>query len=91
MEEKVRHLHSRHTVTTSLTLLYSVVFEEKKESPKYTIKYKCDPEKNKLFVFDGKHYHASSCPQHHDARLAITINIVKRQPIQNVKPFLRVA
>ena len=29
----------------------TVVFEEKKESPKYTIKYKCDPEKNKLFVF----------------------------------------
>ena len=40
--------------------------------------------KRTVFVFDGKHYHASSCPQHHDARLAITINIVKRQPVQNV-------
>ena len=69
----------------------TVVFEEKKESEKYTIKYQCHPEKNKLFVFDGKHYHASSCPQHHDARIAITINIVARQTKASVKPFLRIA
>ena len=69
----------------------TVVFEEKEQSENYTIKYKCHPEKNKLFVFDGKHYHASSCPARHDARLAITINIVKRHNPANVKPFLRIA
>ena len=69
----------------------TVVFNEKKKSENYTIKYKCHPEKNKLFVFDGKHYHASSCPQHHDARLAVTINIVQRRAKASVKPFLRVA
>ena len=69
----------------------TVVFNEKTKSEKYTIKYECHPEKNKLFVFDGKHYHASSCPKHHDARLAITINIIQRKMSANVKPFLRVA
>ena len=69
----------------------TVVFNEKEKSKLYTVKYQCHPEKNKLFVFDGKHYHASSCPQHHDARLAITINIVARKIQESVKPFLRVA
>ncbi len=69
----------------------TVVFNEKKKADLYTIKYQCHPEKNKLFVFDGKHYHASSCPQHHDARLAITINIIQRRQEASVKPFLRVA
>ena len=65
----------------------TVVFNETEESDEYTIKYQCHPEKNKLFVFDGKHYHASSCPKHHDARLALTINLCSRTP--NVEQFLR--
>ena len=75
----------------------TVVFEEKTESEKYNIKYQCHPEKNKLFVFDGKHYHASSCPKHHDVRLAITVNIIERKSRlrsakrKDVKPFLRIA
>ena len=69
----------------------TVVFNEKTKSDLYTVKYQCHPEKNKLFVFDGKHYHASSCPKHHDARLALTINIIQRKPNASVKPFLRVA
>jgi hypothetical protein len=69
----------------------TVVFNEKEKSKLYTVKYQCHPEKNKLFVFDGKHYHASSCPKHHDARLAITVNIIQRRQKGSVKPFLRVA
>ena len=56
----------------------TVVFNETEKSDEYTIKYKCHPEKNKLFVFDGKHYHASSCPKEHDARLVVTINLSSR-------------
>ncbi len=65
----------------------TVVFNEKKESDKYTIAYKCHPEKNKLFAFDGKHYHASSCPREHDVRIAITINLAQRMP--NVDSVIR--
>ena len=107
LEDRVEHiLHNQPHVdfpeselVEHFTCLYyindsdgpTVVFNEKTKSEKYTIKYECHPEKNKLFVFDGKHYHASSCPKHHDARLAITINIIQRKLTANVKPFLRIA
>lgn len=67
----------------------TVVFHETKQSEEYNIAYQCHPEKNKLFVFNGKHYHASSCPKNHDARIALTINLVERKP--NVERLLRAA
>ena len=66
----------------------TVVFDQKERSDEYTIKHQCHPEKGKLFVFDGKHYHASSCPKHHDVRLAITINLVQRVEHRDVGAIL---
>ena len=39
-----------------------------------TVKQRVEPKQNRLLLFDGAYYHASSCPKHHDYRLVITMN-----------------
>tara|TARA_B100000902_G_C27320257_1_gene923916 strand:- start:828 stop:1454 length:627 start_codon:yes stop_codon:yes gene_type:complete len=69
----------------------TVIFNEQQESENYTIQNKCHPEKNKLMAFNGKNYHASSCPKECPARIAITINLVKKGNHNHglVKQFMR--
>jgi hypothetical protein len=52
----------------------TVIFHETEEAVKYKPMHKSDPEKGKVLVFDGKHYHASTCPKVYNKRIALTIN-----------------
>lgn len=54
----------------------TVVFNEQGADPpqRLTIKQRVEPKRNRLLIFDGAYYHASSCPKHHDYRLVITVN-----------------
>lgn len=52
----------------------TVIFRETEKSPKYYPLYRCMPEKGKAVLFDGKHYHASTCPKIFNKRIACTIN-----------------
>jgi hypothetical protein len=52
----------------------TVVFRETEASEKYNILHKSMPEKGKAVLFNGWHYHASTCPKMHNKRIAITIN-----------------
>jgi hypothetical protein len=52
----------------------TVVFHELEQSEKYYPMHKCTPEQGKLLIFNGAHYHSSTCPKVHTKRLAITIN-----------------
>jgi len=45
-------------------------------SKENTILTKTNPEENKIFVFDGLYYHASSSPSSHDRRVVLTFNYV---------------
>tara|TARA_R110000822_G_scaffold167925_2_gene308053 strand:+ start:1922 stop:2503 length:582 start_codon:yes stop_codon:yes gene_type:complete len=44
------------------------------EKTKFTIKTSVNPVKNRLIIFDGLNFHASTKPKHHDTRLVITVN-----------------
>jgi hypothetical protein len=39
-----------------------------------TVKQRVEPKQNRLLLFDGAYYHASSSPKHHDYRIVITMN-----------------
>lgn len=52
----------------------TIVFNETTESEKYYPMHKCTPQKGKALLFNGLHYHASSCPKMFTKRLVITIN-----------------
>ena len=54
----------------------TVIFNEQGLDPpqRLTIKQRVEPKQNRLLLFDGAYYHASSCPKHHDYRMVITIN-----------------
>jgi len=52
----------------------TVVFRETEPAEKYYPLHKSMPEAGKLLLFNGKHYHASTCPKMFTKRLAITIN-----------------
>lgn len=56
----------------------TVIFHEKESSEKYKTMYKSEPEKGKVLVFDGRHYHASTCPKVFNKRLALTVNFTAR-------------
>ena len=61
------------------------VFEEYGNDPKYanykpedfTIKFQCKPEPNKMFIFDGYHWHSSSHVNGNEMRLVLSINYAK--------------
>lgn len=52
----------------------TVVFNETEESEHYNIKQRVKPEQGKFVCFDGKHYHASTCPKMFSERIVLTIN-----------------
>jgi len=52
----------------------TVVFNETEESEEYHIKARIKPEPGKFAAFDGKYYHASTCPKMFTTRFAITFN-----------------
>ena len=54
----------------------TVIFNEQGLDPpqQVTIKQRVEPKQNRLLLFDGAYYHASSAPKHHDCRMVITIN-----------------
>ncbi len=54
----------------------TVVFHETTASDKYYPMHKSTPEKGKVLLFNGWHYHASTCPKMFTKRLVITINFV---------------
>jgi hypothetical protein len=67
------------------TFLYDEKYDtsvDKKDYDKYvrskenTILTKTIPEENKVFVFDGLHYHSSSSPTVSDRRVVLTFNYV---------------
>tara|TARA_B110000977_G_C10741050_1_gene363036 strand:+ start:20 stop:607 length:588 start_codon:yes stop_codon:yes gene_type:complete len=61
------------------------IFEEYGLDPKYdnykpedfTLKFQSKPEPNRMFTFDGYHYHSSSCVSDNKMRLALTFNYAK--------------
>ncbi|CAB4125863.1 hypothetical protein UFOVP181_375 [uncultured Caudovirales phage] len=52
----------------------TVVFQEIAPAEKYYNLHKCTPNQGKFLLFNGRHYHASTCPKIHTKRIAITIN-----------------
>lgn len=52
----------------------TVIFREIEKSEKYNILHKSTPEQGKILLFNGWHYHASSCPKMFTKRIALTIN-----------------
>jgi hypothetical protein len=52
----------------------TIVFQETSLAEKFYPLHKCTPNRGKALVFNGRHYHASSCPKIHTKRIAITIN-----------------
>jgi ectoine hydroxylase-related dioxygenase (phytanoyl-CoA dioxygenase family) len=52
----------------------TVVFHETEKAEKYYPMHKSMPEPGKMLVFNGLHYHASTCPKMFTKRIAITIN-----------------
>lgn len=56
----------------------SIIFNEKlrdnMEDNNFTIKKSITPKENKLVVFNGNHYHASSNPTKSNKRIVLTIN-----------------
>lgn len=52
----------------------TVIFHETTASEKYHPMHKCTPEMGKMLLFNGWHYHASTCPKVFNKRLAINVN-----------------
>ena len=52
----------------------TVIFDQTEESSSYTVKKRVSPEQGKFICFDGKHYHASTCPKMFTKRLVLTVN-----------------
>jgi hypothetical protein len=54
----------------------TVIFREVEKAEKYYPLHKSLPEKGKIVLFNGLHYHASTCPKIFTKRIAITINFI---------------
>lgn len=52
----------------------TVIFNEIDEQNSYTVKSRITPEQGKFVCFNGKHYHASSCPKMFTKRIVMTVN-----------------
>jgi hypothetical protein len=46
------------------------------EDTNFTILHKCEPQKGRLCVFNGRNFHASSKPKNHERRLVLTVNFI---------------
>jgi len=51
------------------------IFNEKTRSEEYSIHKRISPEKGKICIFDGEHFHASSYPKESDYRIVLTLNL----------------
>lgn len=54
----------------------TVVYNETKKSKNYTEMTRISPEKGKIFIFNGKHYHSSGTPNRSTHRLVATFNFI---------------
>lgn len=52
----------------------TVIFYETEKAQNYRPMHKSRPDKGKVLLFNGQHYHASTCPKMCTKRIAITIN-----------------
>jgi hypothetical protein len=52
----------------------TIVFNEKEKSEKYTKMKSIEPRQGTAICFDGKYYHASTCPKMNMSRIVLTIN-----------------
>lgn len=52
----------------------TVIFHETERAEKYYPMHKCSPEPGKVLLFNGWHYHSSTCPKMFTKRIAININ-----------------
>jgi ectoine hydroxylase-related dioxygenase (phytanoyl-CoA dioxygenase family) len=52
----------------------TIVFRETEKSEKYYPLHRSDPKQGKVLLFNGRHYHASTCPKIYNKRIACTIN-----------------
>jgi len=52
----------------------TVIYHETEPSEKYRPMHKSMPEQGKALVFNGWHFHASTCPKMFTKRIALTIN-----------------
>jgi hypothetical protein len=46
------------------------------QSTDFTVAGRCSPKKNRLYIFDGRRFHASTRPKDHDRRVVITVNYI---------------
>lgn len=54
----------------------TVVFHQTEESEEYRVMHRIKPDANKFAMFDGKYYHASSCPKMFTKRIVLTCNFI---------------
>lgn len=52
----------------------TVIFKQQERSTKYDILESVAPKRNRVVIFDGSHYHASTKPKDHETRIVITVN-----------------
>lgn len=52
----------------------TVIYHETNPAEKYHPMHKSMPEQGKVLIFNGWHYHASTCPKMFTKRIALTIN-----------------
>ena len=57
----------------------TIVFHETEESEKYRPMHKSMPQQGKVLVFNGRHYHASTCPKVFTKRIVMTMNFTARK------------
>jgi ectoine hydroxylase-related dioxygenase (phytanoyl-CoA dioxygenase family) len=57
----------------------TVIFHEIEQAERYRPMHKSTPEKGKLLMFNGWHYHASSCPKMFAKRIALTMNFTAKK------------
>ena len=61
----------------------TVIFHEKDQplltGQKYHRKFKSEPLQGKVLVFNGWHFHASTCPKMHNQRIVLTMNFTAGQ------------
>jgi hypothetical protein len=55
------------------------IFHEVEPSEKYRVMHRSTPEQGKMLMFNGWHYHASSCPKMFTKRIVLTINFTARK------------